>query len=286
MAREVPVAGVGRFRGFRNGRKIRVPLPLWQGAEDQDGPGSACRRGQPVQGLPQRQENVGFAAVVARGGGPEDRKERETGAAAKGGRAEQYGTTVLHRSFLPKGLRRPHPRDLPHGDKGRQDIHHKHYCCHGKGHCQRRQESRGQHRPRSQGLCRRISTEKHHACSGRIPFQNQIHIEHHDYPDTHRYGGRPCSPGHCAEPQSRRSGAHRLTDTVLVLALPRAQQPEARYISPILRKETSALACSLFSRGHAAAVLRLPNEACDESTLFSSGRMASISVPLARRTTQ
>ena len=39
MAREVPVAGVGRFRGFRNGRKIRVPLPLWQGA---DKPG--CRK--------------------------------------------------------------------------------------------------------------------------------------------------------------------------------------------------------------------------------------------------
>ena len=34
MAREVPVAGVGRFRGFHNGRKIRVPLPLWQGAEE------------------------------------------------------------------------------------------------------------------------------------------------------------------------------------------------------------------------------------------------------------
>ena len=99
MAREVPVAGASRFRDFRNGRKMWDLLPLWQEAED--------------------------------------RKERETGAAAKGGRAEQYGTTVLHRSFLPKGLRRPHPRDLPHGDKGRQDIHHKHYCCRDQGHCQR-----------------------------------------------------------------------------------------------------------------------------------------------------
>ena len=68
MAREVPVAGVGRFRGFRNGRKIRVPLPLWQGAEDRSAPGCTSRRGRPVPGLPQRQENAGFAAVVARGG--------------------------------------------------------------------------------------------------------------------------------------------------------------------------------------------------------------------------
>ena len=45
-------------------------LPLWQGAEDRGGPGSASRRGRPVPGLPQRQENAGFAAVVARGGGP------------------------------------------------------------------------------------------------------------------------------------------------------------------------------------------------------------------------
>ena len=33
-------------------------------------PGSASRRGRSVPGLPQRQENAGFAAVVARGGGP------------------------------------------------------------------------------------------------------------------------------------------------------------------------------------------------------------------------
>ena len=140
VPREASPAGDGQFRGFRNGRKIRDSLPLWQGVEDLGGPGSASRRGRPVPGLPQRQENTGFAAVVARAertGGPKCRKERETGAAAKCGRAEQYGTTVLHRSFLPKGLRRPHPRDLPHGDKGRQDIHHKHYCCHGQGHCQR-----------------------------------------------------------------------------------------------------------------------------------------------------
>ena len=35
MVREVPLAGVGQFRDFRNGRKMRVLLPLWQGAEEQ-----------------------------------------------------------------------------------------------------------------------------------------------------------------------------------------------------------------------------------------------------------
>ena len=79
VPREVPLAGGGQFRGFRNGRKMRVPLPLWQGAEDLGGPGSASRRGRPVPVLPQRQENAGSAAVVARGGGP-----------------GQYGTAVLH----------------------------------------------------------------------------------------------------------------------------------------------------------------------------------------------
>ena len=64
---------------FRNGRKMQDLLPLWQGAEGRGGPGSACRRGQPVQGLPQRQENVGFAAVVARGGGPEGRSTARSG---------------------------------------------------------------------------------------------------------------------------------------------------------------------------------------------------------------
>ena len=86
----------GRLQGFRNGRKIRVPLPLWQGVEDLGGPGSASRKERPVPGLPQRQENAGFAAVVEWGGGPECRKERETGAAAKGGGPRKYGTAVLH----------------------------------------------------------------------------------------------------------------------------------------------------------------------------------------------
>lgn len=79
VPREVPLAGGGQFRGFRNGRKMRVPLPLWQGAEDLGGPGSASRKERPVPGLPQRQENAGFAAVVEWGGGP-----------------GQYGTAVLH----------------------------------------------------------------------------------------------------------------------------------------------------------------------------------------------
>ena len=70
VPREAPLAGVGRFRGFHNGRKMRDSLPLWQGAEDRGGQGSTSRRGWPVPGLPQRQENAGFAAVVARGGGP------------------------------------------------------------------------------------------------------------------------------------------------------------------------------------------------------------------------
>ena len=96
MPREASPAGDGQFRGFRNGRKIRDSLPLWQGVEDLGGPGSASRRGRPVPGLPQRQENTGFAAVVEWGGGPECRKERETGAAAKGGGPRKYGTAVLH----------------------------------------------------------------------------------------------------------------------------------------------------------------------------------------------
>ena len=69
VAREVPPAGVGQFRGFHNGRKMQVLLPLWQGAKDRGAQRSASRRGRPVPGLPQRQENAGFAAVVARGGG-------------------------------------------------------------------------------------------------------------------------------------------------------------------------------------------------------------------------
>ena len=39
VPREVPPAGVGQFRGFRNGRKMQVLLPLWQGAEDRGGRG-------------------------------------------------------------------------------------------------------------------------------------------------------------------------------------------------------------------------------------------------------
>ena len=34
MPREASLAGDGQFRGFRNGRKMRVPMPLWQGAEE------------------------------------------------------------------------------------------------------------------------------------------------------------------------------------------------------------------------------------------------------------
>ena len=79
MPREVPLAGDGLFRGFHNGRKMQDSLPLWNGAEDRDATGSASRKERPVPGLPQRQENAGFAAVVARGGGP-----------------GQYGTAVLH----------------------------------------------------------------------------------------------------------------------------------------------------------------------------------------------
>ena len=79
MPREVPLAGDGLFRYFRNGREMQDPLPLWQGAEDRGATGSISRRGRPVPGLPQRQENAGSDAVVARGGGP-----------------GQYGTAVLH----------------------------------------------------------------------------------------------------------------------------------------------------------------------------------------------
>ena len=35
VAREAPLAGGGQFRDFRNGRKMRVLLPLWQEADEQ-----------------------------------------------------------------------------------------------------------------------------------------------------------------------------------------------------------------------------------------------------------
>ena len=44
VAREVPPAGVGQFRGFHNGRKMQDSLPLWQGAEDRAG---RAGRGRP-----------------------------------------------------------------------------------------------------------------------------------------------------------------------------------------------------------------------------------------------
>ena len=182
MPREVPLAGVGLFRGFRNDRKMQDSLPLWQGTEEQGATGSIYRRGRPVPVLPQRQENAGSAAVVARGGGPgwprkclsqgtassgasttagkcrircrcgmgrrtgvpqgtgnrSGRKGRRTGAIWNGGTSW---------SFLPKGLRRPHPRDFPHGDEGRQGIYNKYYRSHDQCHHQRGQERRSQYRP-------------------------------------------------------------------------------------------------------------------------------------------
>ena len=54
-------------------------------AEDRGAQRSASRRGRPVPGLPQRQENAGFAAVVARGGGPRwPRKCLPQGSASSG----------------------------------------------------------------------------------------------------------------------------------------------------------------------------------------------------------
>ena len=118
MAREVPVAGVGRFRGFHNGRKIRVPLPLWQGAEDQDGPGSACRRGRPVPGLPQRQENTGSAAVVARGGGPGwPGKHLSQGSVGSG--ASATAGKCRFRCRCGKRRRTGKPREVPLAGVGR-----------------------------------------------------------------------------------------------------------------------------------------------------------------------
>ena len=133
VPREAPLAGHGQFRGFRNGRKIRVPLPLWQGVEDLGGPGSASRKERPVPGLPQRQENTGFAAIVARGG--EDRRAgmpQGTGnrSGRKGWRTEEIWNGGTSWSFLPKGLRRPHPRNLPYGDERSQNIHQEHSSRH------------------------------------------------------------------------------------------------------------------------------------------------------------
>ena len=141
---------------FRNGRKMRVLLPLWQGAEDRGGPGSASRRGRPVPGLPQRQENAGSAAVVARGGG-----------------AGQYGTTVLHRSLLLKGLRRPHPGDLPYGEEGRQGIYQEYHSGDYHSHHYPRQEAGCNQRPRRHRLGGRISTVTHCTQNGRIPSRRK-----------------------------------------------------------------------------------------------------------------
>ena len=53
VAQEVPLARNGQFRGLHNGRKMRVPLPLWQGAEVRN----AARNGKPER--PQRVEDRG-----------------------------------------------------------------------------------------------------------------------------------------------------------------------------------------------------------------------------------
>ena len=112
VAREVPPAGVGQFRGFRNGRKMQVLLPLWQGAKDRGGPGSASRRGRPVPGLPQWQENAGFAAVVARGGGPGCLGKCLSQGAASSGASATAGKCRI-RCRCGKGRRTGVPREAP-----------------------------------------------------------------------------------------------------------------------------------------------------------------------------
>ena len=129
---------------FRNGREMQDPLPLWQGAEDRGGPGSISRREQPVPVLPQRQENADVAAVVARSGGPGchgkhlSQGSASSGASATAGKCRFHCRCGLGRksgaiwnggtswSFLPKGLRGPHPRNLPYGDERRENIHQEH----------------------------------------------------------------------------------------------------------------------------------------------------------------
>ena len=85
---------------FHNGRKMRMLLPLWQGVEDRGASGSASRKGRPIPGPPQRQENAGSAAVVA---GPADSGASATAGkcgfrcrCGKGGGPRKYGTAVLH----------------------------------------------------------------------------------------------------------------------------------------------------------------------------------------------
>ena len=114
---------------------------------------------------PQRQENADVAAVVARGGGPRWPGKhlsqgsagsgasttagkcrircrcgmgRRTGApqragnrsGRKGWRTEEIWNGGTSCSFLPKGLRRPHPRNLPYGDERSQNIHQEHSSRH------------------------------------------------------------------------------------------------------------------------------------------------------------
>ena len=85
-------AGISRFQGIRNGRKMQILLPLWHGMEAWMPQVARCR--DPMM---------------------------KPGAIWNDG---------ISWSFLPKCFRGPHTGNLPHGDEGRQGIDRKHDCGH------------------------------------------------------------------------------------------------------------------------------------------------------------
>ena len=100
VPRDAPPAGAGQSLDFHNGRKMRDLLPLWQGAEDWGGPGSASRRGRPVPGLPQWQENACFAAVVARA----EEQEAEDRRTARSGKPERKQRAKSQSNMERRGI--------------------------------------------------------------------------------------------------------------------------------------------------------------------------------------
>ena len=97
---------------LRNGRKMQDSLPLWQGSGDRSAPGCTSRRGRPAPGLPQRQENAGSAAVVARGGGPGCHGKHLSQGTASSGASTTAGKCRI-RCRCGKGRRTEVPRDAP-----------------------------------------------------------------------------------------------------------------------------------------------------------------------------
>ena len=80
MAREVPPAGVGQFRGFHNGRKMQDSLPLWQGAEDRGAQEVPLAGGGQFRGFRngrKMRDSLPLWQGMAKGGGLGGRKSQD-----------------------------------------------------------------------------------------------------------------------------------------------------------------------------------------------------------------